>query len=150
MRILIAYSYTPFQPRDPVALSLIRACRSRYGEDLIEVIKLPIVAGVPGWSAQVAAIRTHQVIDVYQGKLNRLIALDYPAFALPHPNKVLWLRSFSSDDVEVQQRYLREATRVFAGSRVVEERLQRVGIKCELLSVPVDQDWERVIRRLTR
>lgn len=105
-----------------------------------------------------------RLLDLTQAngrRIDLLIALKFPAWLVAHPNKVVWvlhqyrsaydLRGTDLDDLsphpdgpgvrrfiqKSDDRFLREARRVFANSRTVAERLRRFnGIDCAPLYHP--------------
>ena len=81
-------------------------------------------------------------------RIERVIALRFPAYCVPHPNKVVWLasqfRPGNEDDairqvvINADSLYLAQARRVFTSSQVISEQLQKVnGIASEVLHAPL-------------
>ena len=104
-------------------------------------------------------IRINQ--PVYRIEADRLIALKFPAYYIPHPNKVLWLlhqfrqaydlwgteygMAQTPENLQIRESiiqadnlYLREAKRIFTNSRVVSQRLKKFNdIDSEVLYPPL-------------
>lgn len=88
MRIVIATTFRPFAPGPDLAAPLRDELTAR-GFDT-DLVRLPFD---PDWSAaqeQIAAFRLLDLRESCGNRIDRLIAVHYPSFALRHPNKVAW------------------------------------------------------------
>lgn len=150
MRILITTTHVPFVTggAEIHARSLLDALK-RHGHEA-EIVSIPFKWYPP------AAIFDHlmacRLLDLTESsgvKVDRVIGLKFPAYHIPHPNKVLWilhqhrtafdlwgtpncdLANFPEgaemrDAIDkVERRLLREARALFANSQTVSDRLQK-------------------------
>jgi glucose-6-phosphate dehydrogenase assembly protein OpcA len=92
-----------------------------------------------------------------------VIALRFPAYLLPHANKVVWLTDDHEPDqparhavAAARRAYLGEARRIYAPSADVAERLARdTGLEASGVLPPPSTDsppqsWAAVVEELTR
>lgn len=144
MRILIATTYVPFA-RNPglIVVEQLRAELTARGFTA-EIAALPFT---PDWSKlpdQTAAVRLLDLSESCGNRIDRLITVRYPAFALKHPNKVAWFTPpaaeggwsdtsadrFGRHHSDVMRRsdtaFLRECRGVFTTSWAAAERVRRV------------------------
>jgi glycosyltransferase involved in cell wall biosynthesis len=92
MRVIVANVRTPFiyGGGEVLADELVKALkRERHEADLVS---LPFNPGeaerIPD---QMLAARLVDLREIYGAPVDRLIALKFPAYLIPHPNKVVWL-----------------------------------------------------------
>ncbi len=129
MRIAILTAAVPFAagPERREAAELASALE-RCGHAVL-VVNLPRVAG-PAPVEHVLAIRALRLPNV-----DRAIALGFPACAVAHPEKVVWL---TADDAwRPYGCYLREARAVYAGSALAARRLREESrVEAGVLALP--------------
>jgi hypothetical protein len=81
-------------------------------------------------------------------RIELVIALRFPAYCVPHPNKVVWLvnqfrQAYEAEAIRqavinADSLYLRQARRVFTNSQVIAEQLQKLnGVASEVLLAPL-------------
>jgi glycosyltransferase involved in cell wall biosynthesis len=150
MRVLIATASPPFAPSDNVNLlkGLHRGLIANGHE--ADTVELPFTPDCARLDQQIVALRCLDLSAAGGSAVDRLITIGYPAYAIPHPNKVAWLTARSSEgcapwsqtpvraayssseqdkrlDVErADTGFLRECRRVFVSSRALEPVLSRV------------------------
>jgi glycosyltransferase involved in cell wall biosynthesis len=132
MRIVIASTYDPFQKagESTVTHHLAEALRER--DYLVEIVLLPFDPNLQNVAVQTLAIRSLDLSEASGNKIDLLITLETPSYALPHPNKVVWFSrhyhdvSDPSATARSDAHYLREARRVYANSRMVARRLKEL------------------------
>jgi glycosyltransferase involved in cell wall biosynthesis len=157
-RVAIASVQVPFVTggAESHALGLKRALIAAGHE--AEIVTFPFNPAVPERIPdQMLACRLIDLTEVHGAKVDRLIALKFPAYLIPHPNKVVWVlhqhraaydlwnypyEELSSsprgllvrDAIRRGDRLLNEAKAVFANSRNVANRLQQF---CGIQSQPL-------------
>jgi glycosyltransferase involved in cell wall biosynthesis len=123
-----------------------------------EIVTVPFNPAVPERIAdQMLACRLFDLTEIHGTKVDRLIALKFPAYLIPHPNKVVWvlhqhraaydLWSYPFEDLGASPRgalvreairradqQLAEAKAVFANSKNIANRL---GHFCGINSTPL-------------
>jgi glycosyltransferase involved in cell wall biosynthesis len=148
MKIVVASTYIPF----------IRGGGTKIVDDLVaalaeaghevDAVRIPFRSDWPRIADQTLAIRLLDVTESCGNKVDQLITIRYPAYALSHPNKVAWfihhhrgaydlwgtpwsdipdtLEGRWARDLMVRSdnHYLREARRIYTNSRVVADRLK--------------------------
>lgn len=85
-------------------------------------------------------------------RIDRMIAFRFPAYCVPHPNKIVWFANESSPPVtgaigqvliDADRVYLSQAHRVFTGSPMTAARLKEVtSIESEILYPPLARPGE--------
>ena len=123
-----------------------------------EVLKIPFLSCYPAMPAQMKAIRSFRISD----KFDKLIAVRTPSYLIKHPEKVIWFihhhrgaydfwgteyqdipdtksgRNIRSQIIEEDNKALREAEKIFANSREVQNRLKTFNhIDAEVLYPPL-------------
>ena len=162
MRVLIATIQVPFVRGDAEmhAAGLQRALMAAGHQ--AELVALPFTAHPPDRIAdQILAARLFDLTESSGTPIDRVIGLRFPAYLIPHPNKVLWILHqyrpaydlwggergdlmHAPDGQEVRAAihaadpaFIPEARAVYAASRHVASRLQRFnGIEAEPLYHP--------------
>ena len=162
MRIAIATVQIPFLRggAELHAAGLATALRAAGHE--ADIVTIPFKWYPPEAVApQVLACRLFDITESMGSRVDQVIGLKFPAYLIPHPNKVLWilhqhrsaydlwdtrwgdLHSQSGGELardvirSADTRLIPEARRVFANSRNVADRLQRYcGIESEPLYHP--------------
>ncbi len=166
MKIVVASTYIPFirgggtQIVDDLAAELSAAGHQ------VDIVKIPFYSDWRLIPDQTLAIRLLDVKKSCGSRIDRLITIRYPAYALSHPNKVAWFihhhrgaydlwRSKWSDipdtpegwcarDMMIRSDnlYLREARKIYTNSQTVADRLKKFnGIKADgVLYPPLPRD----------
>lgn len=129
MRILIATTYVPFT-HDP-AVGLVEQLRSELNARgfITDVTLLPFAPDGVELTEQTAALRLLDLRESCGNRIDRLIAVRYPAFALRHPNKVVWFTPPTDTAADLMRRsdttFLRECRGVFTTAWAATQRLRR-------------------------
>ncbi len=143
MRIAVLSAVVPFAagPRRRLAAELVSALEE-LGHAVL-AINVPLPAG-PLSVEHILAIRAMRLPNV-----DRAIALGFPACAVTHPEKVVWLAA--DDNGCPYGRYLREAYAVYAGSASAALRLkEEIGVPAGVLTLPAaGVPWRRVVEALS-
>jgi glycosyltransferase involved in cell wall biosynthesis len=149
MRVLVATARLPFAPSDNADLSKgLQEGLVSNGHD-VDTVELPFTPDCARLDRQVVALRCLDLSAAGGSPVDRLITLGYPAYAIPHPNKVAWLTARASEgcapwsetpvraaylSAEQEKRldmeradtgFLRECRQVFVASRAMEATLSR-------------------------
>ncbi|HEV3409834.1 MAG TPA: glycosyltransferase family 4 protein [Chthoniobacterales bacterium] len=149
MRIIIATVQIPFVTGGAEShASGLKAALQEVGHEA-EIVTIPFNPAVPERILdQMLACRLMDLTEIHGTKVDRLIALKFPAYLIPHPNKVVWvlhqhraayeLWDYPFEDLSASPRglmvreairradqQLNEAQAVFANSRNVASRLRR-------------------------
>ena len=163
MKILIATSGIPFIHGDAEILAgNLREALSRAGHEA-ELVAIPFQHYPPGRIPdQMLACRLLDLTETCGVRIDRVVGLQFPAYLIPHPNKVIWLLHqhraayelwdqpaadslMDYPDGSVIREAIRQADRelipeariVYALSQYVSERLRRYsGIAAEPLYHP--------------
>jgi glycosyltransferase involved in cell wall biosynthesis len=123
MRIVVASTYVPFRKEGEFTIVQQLADALRERDYLVETVLLPFDPDEQSNGQQTLAIRSLDLSESCGNKIDLLITLGPPAHALPHPNKVVWLsRLLKTSDA----RYLREARRLYAGSKTIVTKLKEL------------------------
>lgn len=148
MRVIIASTYVPFIKGGGTLIveSLESALRERGHE--VDTVLIPFRSYWPELPEQTLAIRALDLTESAGNRVDRLITIRYPSFALQHPNKVAWfihhhrgaydLWGTAYQDIpnseaglrarenliQSDTRYLRECRRIYTNSGVVARRLE--------------------------
>jgi glycosyltransferase involved in cell wall biosynthesis len=162
MRIAVCAPQVPFERggTEVLAETLVRELRNRGHE--VEDVKIPF-KWYPGPRALREALvwRLVDLEEAQERPVDLVIATKFPSYAIRHPNKVVWLvhqfrqayeldragfGQFGEDPFDratvravhrLDRKTLGEATRLFAISRNVAERLHRsTGLEAEVLPPP--------------
>jgi glycosyltransferase involved in cell wall biosynthesis len=144
VRIAIATTYTPFrQGAETRSAEALAAALAAAGHEA-DTVMIPLDRDGPRGPEQALAIRLLDLTESCGNRIDRLIALRAPSYALPHPDKVAWLLHprdacepreapgyVSSDAAEGRGArphpdgvFLREARKVYAVSGVAAQRLR--------------------------
>lgn len=150
MRTLIATAQVPFVRggAEILADGLCDALRQAGHE--VELVRFPFKWYPPSAiPAQVLAARMLDLTEYSGVKIDRVIGLKFPAYLIPHPNKLLWIihqhrsaydfwdsghsdllhapqgRAVRDFIGQVDEKYIPEARAVYTISRNVSDRLQR-------------------------
>jgi glycosyltransferase involved in cell wall biosynthesis len=92
MRVIVATVRTPFISggAEVLAGGLIKALVAEGHE--AELVEVPFNPGAPKHIPdQMLACRLLELREVHEVPVDRLIALKFPAYLIPHPHKVVWL-----------------------------------------------------------
>jgi glycosyltransferase involved in cell wall biosynthesis len=148
VRVLIASTYVPFIKGGgtKIAEDLCQALTARGFET--DTVMIPFAWAWPEVPAQTVALRLLDVTESCGNRIDRLIAIRYPSYALNHPNKVAWFIHHHREAYDLwgtpyggmpdtgvcrhyrdlirrsDDCYLRECRKVFTNSRVVADRLR--------------------------
>ncbi len=148
MRILIASTYVPFIKGGGTKIveDLTQALRARGFET--DTVMIPFYSAWAEIPAQTVGLRLLDVSESCGDRIDRLITIRYPSYALNHPNKVAWFIHHYREaydlwgtswggmpDTQVGRHYrdmmrrsddcyLRECRKVFTNSRIVADRLR--------------------------
>lgn len=129
MRILIATTYVPFAADPAVALAEHLRAELKARGFVTDVALLPFAPDGLDLTEQTAALRLLDLRESCGNRTDRLIALRYPAFALRHPNKVVWFTPPTDPAAELMRRsdaaFLRECRGVYTTSWAAAQRLRR-------------------------
>lgn len=149
MRVVVASTYIPFCKGggNKIAEDLNRELRQRGFE--ADLVMLPFYSYWTDFPSQTLALRLLDLSESCGDRIDRLITIRTPAYALPHPNKVAWFihhfraaydlwgshysgmpqSPVSRHYREIYQRtddvYLKECRAIFTNSRVVADRLKK-------------------------
>ena len=149
MRIVVASTYVPFLKEGGTRIiSGLSAALTSAGHQ-VETVMIPMSSDWPKVLEQTLAIRLLDLTEASGNRIDRLIAVRYPSYALSHPEKIVWflhhhrgrrttcgvlrgricrilpraatarLMMIQSDKV-----YLRESKKVYTTSRNVSGRLR--------------------------
>ncbi|MFI4989749.1 MAG: glycosyltransferase family 4 protein [Solirubrobacterales bacterium] len=167
MRVLIATTYVPFVEGGSriMVRDLTRALREHGHE--VDTVEIPFVSAWEQMLEQMLAIR---MLDV-SASSEVLIAIRTPSYLLRHPNKRLWFihhhrgaydlwgtqwqdipatpegLSVRRSIVAADDRYLREARRIFTNSQIVSDRLREFNdLDSEVLYPPLGEPDRFVCR----
>jgi glycosyltransferase involved in cell wall biosynthesis len=160
VRVIVASTFVPFVEGGSriIVRDLARAI-SDHGHE-VDTVEIPFVSAWDEMLEQMLAIR---MIDLSESS-DVLVAIRTPSYLLCHPHKRLWFihhhrgaydlwgtpwqdipatpEGLAVRDaiVAADNRYLREAERIFTNSRIVSERLQRFNdLESEVLYPPLGQ-----------
>lgn len=150
MRIVLASTYVPFRKEGDVTLVQELACVLSKCGHLVETVLLPFTSRWPGVVEETLAIRSLDLTESSGNTIDLLITLRTPAYAIRHPNKLVWFSRHHCDatdpsgspyraaehqpDGERVRRlltrsdacYLSEARRIYASSKHGAKRLKEV------------------------
>jgi glycosyltransferase involved in cell wall biosynthesis len=149
VRILIASTYVPFiRGGGTKIVDDLRAELLARGHDT-DTALLPLYSDWTTVPDQTAAIRLLDVTESCGNRIDRLITVRYPAYALRHPSKVAWFIHHHRDAYDLwgtpwggmpdtplgrhhrdlmrrsDDLYLRECRKVFTNSQVVADRVRK-------------------------
>jgi glycosyltransferase involved in cell wall biosynthesis len=149
VRILIASTYVPFiRGGGTKIVDDLRAELLARGHDT-DTALIPLYSDWTKVPDQTAAIRLLDVTESCGNRIDRLITVRYPAYALRHPNKVAWFIHHHRDAYDLwgtpwggmpdtpdgrhhrdlmrrsDDLYLRECRKVFTNSQVVADRVRK-------------------------
>jgi glycosyltransferase involved in cell wall biosynthesis len=158
MRVLVASTYVPFVHGGGriITHDLAAALADRGHE--VDTVEIPFVSA---WDEMLEQMQAIRLLDV-TASADVLIAIRTPSYLLRHPNKRLWFihhhrgaydlwgtrfqdipstpegLAVRKAIIEADNRYLREARRIYTNSEVVSERLRRFnGLESEVLYPPL-------------
>jgi glycosyltransferase involved in cell wall biosynthesis len=140
-RIVIASTYVPFCRGGELTLVHSLAATLNERDYQVDTVLLPFDARRQAAAEQTLAIRCLDLTESAGNKVDLLITLRTPAYAIPHPNKVAWFRQHHADATDRWSTpsacYLREAKRIYASSKIAANRLQqRNGIEAQGVLYP--------------
>jgi glycosyltransferase involved in cell wall biosynthesis len=158
VRIIIATVQIPFVSGGAESHAQgLKSALIAEGHDA-EIVTIPFNPTVPEHiPGQMLACRLLDLTEIHGAPVDRLIALKFPAYLIPHPNKVVWvlhqhraaydLWNYPFEDLSASPRgilvreairradqQLAEAKAVFANSKNVAERLSHF---CRVSAVPL-------------
>lgn len=90
MRIAIASTYVPFLQGGGTKIVEDLAAELTVAGHTVETVMIPFYSAWPQVAEQTLAIRLLDLSESCGNKVDRLITLRYPSYALPHPDKVSW------------------------------------------------------------
>lgn len=149
MRIVVASTYVPFLSGGGIKVPQDLATALRRAGHQVETVMIPMYSGWPRIAEQTVAIRLLNLTESCGDRIDRLITVRTPAYALSHPDKVVWFlhhhraaydlwgtpfgdmpdspaaRSAREMMVRSDTLYLREARRVYTISRAVADRIRK-------------------------
>ncbi|MGI8820795.1 MAG: glycosyltransferase family 4 protein [Chthoniobacterales bacterium] len=158
MRVIIATTQIPFVYGGAEAHAAALEAALREQGHQVALFTLPFNPAVPERIFdQMLACRLFDLAEINAAKVDRLIALKFPAYLIPHPNKVVWLlhqhrAAYDLWDEDVRDlnfaprgraarraieradRTLGEARALFANSKNVARRLRE---SCQLEATPL-------------
>lgn len=149
MRVVIASTYVPFIEGGGVKIvdDLQRELTARGFQT--DTVKIPFYSAWPTIPKQTLALRLLDLSESSGDRIDRLITIRTPSYALRHPNKVAWFihhhreaydlwdtpwggmpdnemgRSYRDMMRRSDDLYLRECKKVFTNSRIVADRLRK-------------------------
>jgi glycosyltransferase involved in cell wall biosynthesis len=148
MRIVVASTYVPFlKGGGTKIIEDLSAALTKAGH-LVETVMIPMSSYWPKVSEQTLAIRLLDLTESCGNRIDRLIAVRYPSYALSHPEKIVWFlhhhrgaydmwgtpwsdmpdtpegREARRMIMQSDELYLREAKKVYTISRNVSGRLR--------------------------
>jgi hypothetical protein len=158
MKIALVSTYVPFlrDPHSGLIAALERELTKRGHETA--VIRLPIRPDPEDFPRQLLGFRAVDLSESCGSRIDQLIALGYPACAVPHENKRVWMIALPNIPFDAAVRgslriYLNESQRIFAGSEVAQSIASEAGLVPSLLDPPSsngdEPDWRRVVEGLT-
>jgi glycosyltransferase involved in cell wall biosynthesis len=148
VRVLIASTYVPFIKGGGTKIveDLAGALRARGFET--DTTLIPFYSAWPDIPAQTVGLRLLDVSESCGNRIDRLITIRYPSYALNHPNKVAWFIHHHREAYDLwgtpwggmpdtqtgrhyrdmmrrsDDTYLRECRKVFTNSKIVADRLR--------------------------
>jgi glycosyltransferase involved in cell wall biosynthesis len=149
MRIVIASTYVPFRRGSDLTTVQHLAAALSARDYQVETVLLPFDSRWQTMTEETLAIRSLDLTESSGNKIDLLITVRTPSYAIPHPNKVVWfsqhlpagvLRSENTSERETRAaeaqrvrglltsadtRYLSEARRIYASSKAVANRLNQ-------------------------
>jgi glycosyltransferase involved in cell wall biosynthesis len=149
MRIVVASTYVPFLSGGGIKPPQDLATALRRAGHLVETVMIPMYSAWPRIAEQTVAIRLLNLTESCGDRIDRLITLRTPAYALSHPAKVVWFlhhhraacdfwgtpfgdmpdspegRAARDMMVRSDTLYLREARRIYTQSRTVADRIRK-------------------------
>ena len=149
MRIVVASTYVPFLSGGGIKVPQDLATALRRAGHQVETVMIPMYSGWPRIAEQTVAIRLLNLTESCGDRIDRLITVRTPAYALSHPDKVVWFlhhhraaydlwgtpfgdmpdspeaRSAREMMVRSDTLYLRKARRVYTISRAVADRIRK-------------------------
>lgn len=149
MKIVIASTYVPFiRGGGTMIVDSLEAQLLKRGYE-VETVKIPLYSAWFELLEQMIAIRCLDLTEAAGNRIDRLITIRYPAYALQHPNKVNWFihhhrgaydlwgteyQDIPNTEFGLKTRrmimtadtlYIKEAKKTFTNSKVVAERLKK-------------------------
>jgi glycosyltransferase involved in cell wall biosynthesis len=148
MRIVVASTYVPFQKGGGTKIIADLSAALTTAGHQVDTVMIPISSYWPRVSEQTLAIRLLDLTEACGNRIDRLIAVRYPSYALSHPEKVVWFlhhhhgaydmwgtrwsdmpdtpegRAARRMMMQSDEIYLREAKKVYSISRNVAGRLR--------------------------
>jgi glycosyltransferase involved in cell wall biosynthesis len=161
MRIVVASTYVPFlKGGGTKIIEDLSAALTTAGHQ-VETVMIPMSSYWPRIPEQTLAIRLLDLTESCGNRIDRLIAVRYPSYALSHPEKVVWFlhhhrgaydmwgtpwsdmpdtregRAARRMTMQSDKIYLREAKKVYTISRNVSGRLRALnGIEADGVLYP--------------
>jgi glycosyltransferase involved in cell wall biosynthesis len=160
-RIVIASTYVPFCRGGELTLVHSLAATLHERDYQVDSVLIPFDSRWQTVAEQTLAMRCLDLTESAGNKIDLLITLRTPAYAIPHPNKVAWFSQHhtdandrwrtpyaTADNPPQAQRvrdlltgsdacYLREAKRIYANSKTVANRLKQLnGIEAQGVLYP--------------
>jgi glycosyltransferase involved in cell wall biosynthesis len=90
VRVLVASTYVPFlRGGGTMIVDSLAEALQRHGHQ-VDTVRIPLRSYWPEVAEQTLAVRCLDVTEAAGNRVDRLITIRYPAYALPHPNKVCW------------------------------------------------------------
>jgi glycosyltransferase involved in cell wall biosynthesis len=161
VRIVVASTYVPFLKGDGTRIVEDLSAALTTAGHKVETVMIPVSSCWPRIPEQTLAIRLLDLTESCGNRIDRLIAVRYPSYALSHPEKVVWFvhhhraaydmwgtpwsdmpdapegRAARRMMMQSDETYLREAKKVYTISRNVSGRLRRFnGIEADGVLYP--------------
>src|SRR5437660_9258691 len=97
MRIVIASTYVPFRNGGELTSVHNLAAALSTTDHQVDTALIPFESRWQTIAAETLAIRSLDLTESSGDKIDLLITLGTPAYALPHPNKVVWFGAHHRD-----------------------------------------------------
>ena len=166
MRIVVASTYVPFLKGGATKIIEDLSAALTTAGHQVETVMIPMYSYWPRVPEQTLAIRLLDLTEACGNRIDRLIAVRYPSYALSHPEKIVWFlhhhrgaydlwgtpwsdmpdtpegRAARRMMMQSDEIYLREAKKVYTISRNVSGRLRTFnGIEADgVLYPPLPSD----------
>jgi glycosyltransferase involved in cell wall biosynthesis len=149
MRIVVASTYVPFLKGGGTKIVEDLAAALAMEGHQVETVMIPMYSYWPRIPEQTMAIRLLDLTESCGNRIDRLIAVRYPSYALSHPEKIVWFlhhhrgaydmwgttwsdmpdtpegRAARQSMMQADEAYLREAKKVYTISQNVAGRLRK-------------------------
>ena len=158
MKIALVSTHVPFVADEQSGLiaALERELKLRGHE--VAAIRLPVRPDPEDFPRQLLGFRAIDLSESCGARIDQIITLGYPACAVPHENKRVWMIALPNIPFDQAVRdslrvYLNESQRIFTSSEVAGPIAAESGLRPSVLNAPSgnggEEDWQRVVEGLT-